>query len=104
MYTTKQKEMRELVLNTPHSLLFLLLLSVLHVMPVPPAPPPAVVALMHSTCVITFTRFPGAAAKTQTSKEHDMNSFFKETIDIFSSNTSAFILLLEQLLNSCGVY
>lgn len=99
--------MRELVLNSPHSLLFLLLLSALHVMPVPqslPAPPPSVVALMHSTCVITFTRFPGAAAKIQTSKEHDMNSFFKETIDIFSSNTSAFILLFEQLLNSYGVY
>lgn len=52
----------------------------------------------------SFTRFLGAAAKTQTAKEHDMNRFFKETIDIFSSNTSAFILLLEQLLNSCGVY
>lgn len=57
------------------------LLSALHGMPVAqalPAPPPWVMALMHSACVITFTRFLGAAAKTQTSKEHDMNRFFKK--------------------------
>lgn len=81
--------------------------SVLHVMSVlqaPPAPLPWVMKLMHSTCVITFPQFLRAAAKIQTSKKYDMNTLFKETIVIFSSNTSVFILLLQQLLNSCGVY
>ena len=44
--------------------------------------------------------FLGATAKIQASKEHDMNRLFRETIVVFSSNTSTFILLLEQLLNS----
>lgn len=64
------------------------------------APPPWVTELIYYTCVITFTPFLGATAKIQASKEHDMNRLFRETIVVFSSNTSTFILLLEQLLNS----
>ena len=64
------------------------------------APPPWVTELIYYTCVITFTPFLGATAKIQTSKEHDMNRLFRETVVVFSSNTSMFILLLEQLLNS----
>lgn len=96
--------MREHVLNSSHSLLLLIFLPALHVMLIPqalPAPPPWVMESIHCTCVITFTQFLGAAAKIQTSKEHDMNRLFRETIIIFSSNTSTFILLLEQHLNSC---
>lgn len=64
------------------------------------APPPWVMELLHSAYVITSTQFLGAAAKIQTSKEHDMNRLFRKVIVIFSSNTSMFILFLEQLLNS----
>lgn len=101
------KEKWKDISSTALILLFLVLLSVLHVIPVPqilPAVPSWVMELMHSTRVITFTWFLGAPAKIQTSKDHDMNRLFRETIVIFSSNTSTFILLLEQLLNSCVVY
>lgn len=95
--------MQEYVLNSFPSLLFLVLLSVLHRTPVLKSWLPLHCEWWNDSVLLMWlpgTWFLEAAAKIQTSKEHDMNRIFRKVIVIVSSNTSTFILFLEQLLNA----
>ena len=101
--TSKQREMWEYTLAACiHScFLFSCLLPVLCWSPSSPACPSTMGDRINILYLCDYLPpFLGATAKIQASKEHDMNRLFRETIVVFSSNTSTFILLLEQLLNS----